>query len=95
VSRFGITLKGTYQDVQITVADAAKFRVLPQPTFDDKGRIKPVKPDPQDPDRRLGGVKGSAEDLRKDVWVVANLTGSHKLPERRGEEEKREELVER
>jgi hypothetical protein len=74
VSRFGITLKGTYQDVQITVADAAKFRVLPQPTFDDKGRIKPVKPDPQDPDRRLGGVKGSAEDLRKDVWVVANLS---------------------
>jgi hypothetical protein len=73
VSRFGITLKRTYQDVQITVADAAKFRVLPQPEYDDKGRLKPRKPDPKDPDRRLGGVKGSAADLRKDVWVVANL----------------------
>jgi hypothetical protein len=73
VSRFGITLKRTYQDVTITVADAAKIRVLPQPEYDDKGRLKPRKPDPKDPDRRLGGVKGSAADLRKDVWVVANL----------------------
>jgi hypothetical protein len=74
VSRFGITLKKSYQDVQITVADAAKFRTIPKPDFDDKGRPKPFKPDLKDPDRKLGGVKGSAEELRKDVWVVAQLS---------------------
>ena len=74
MGRFGINLKSTYQDVEITVADAAKLRVIPKPEFDDEGRVKPFKPDPKDPDRKLVGAKGSAEDLRKDVWVVAKLS---------------------
>ena len=74
MSRFGITLRTTHQDVKITVAEATKLRLIPQPTYDDKGRLKPFKPDPKDPDRRLGGTKGSAEDLRPGVWVVADLS---------------------
>jgi hypothetical protein len=60
------------------VADKAKVRVLPKNEFDDKGNIKPLKPDPKDPDRRLGGVKGSREDLRENVWVLARLSRNRK-----------------
>lgn len=74
MGQFGITLKKTYQDVKVTLAEGAKFRVIPKPEFDDKGRVKPLKPNPKDPDRNWGGVKGSAEDLSKDMWVVVNLS---------------------
>lgn len=74
MSRYGITVKNTHQDVTITLADAVKFRVVPKPEFDDRGRVKPFKPDPKDLDRKWGGVKGKAEDVRKDVWVVTNLS---------------------
>jgi hypothetical protein len=73
VSQFGVTLRNTSVDVTITVADSAKIRVLPRNEFDDKGRIKPFRPDPRDPDRRLGGRKGSFEDIEKDVWVAVKL----------------------
>ena len=62
----------------MTVADRAKIRVLPKNEFDEKGNIKRFKPDPKDPDRRLGGVKGSREDLRENVWVLARLKRNRK-----------------
>jgi hypothetical protein len=74
VSQFGITIKTVSKDVTITVAGAAKVRVLPKPVFDDKRHVKPFKPNRKDPDWRLGGAKGSVEDLRKDVWIVANCS---------------------
>jgi hypothetical protein len=74
VSQFGITLKSTFQDVEITVADAAKFRALPTPEYDEKGNLKPMYADLKDRDRALGGVKGDPSDVKKDVWIVANLT---------------------
>jgi hypothetical protein len=59
--------------VKIDVAANAKVRVLPANEFDDKGNIKPFKPDPKDPDRKLGGVPGKLEDVEKDMWVAVNL----------------------
>jgi hypothetical protein len=73
VGQFGITLRDTSVDVQISTADAAKFRVLPKNEFDDKGKPKPFKPDPKDPDRKLGGAKGEFKDIEKDVWVAVDL----------------------
>jgi hypothetical protein len=73
VAQFGATLRNTSVDVTITVADTAKIRVLPKNEFDDKGRIKRFRPDPKDPDRRLGGVKGEFKDIEKGTWVAVNL----------------------
>jgi hypothetical protein len=78
VSRFGINLKKTHQDVTVAVAENAKFRVMPKPEYDSKGKPKPFKPDPKDPDRKFGGVKGSADDLKQDDWVVVNLKRNRK-----------------
>jgi hypothetical protein len=78
VSQFGITLKRTHQDVWIAVADNARLRVLPKPEYDDKGMPKRFKPDPNDPDRKYGGVKGSIEDLKPEEWVVVNLKRNRK-----------------
>lgn len=73
MGQFGITLKNTSTDVQITMADKAKIRVLPRNEFDDKGNIKPFKIDKKDPDWRLGGAKGEFKDIEKDGWVAVNL----------------------
>jgi hypothetical protein len=59
--------------VTVTVAQKAKIRVLPKNEFDEKGRIKPFKPDKKDPDRRLGGVKGTFKDVEQDMWVTVKL----------------------
>jgi hypothetical protein len=74
VGRFGITMRQTFVDVKVTLADAVKVRVQPQPEYNDKGKPIPFKPDPKDPDRRLGGARGSPDDVRKDTWVVAQIS---------------------
>lgn len=73
MSQFGITLQNTSVDVDITVADKAKVRVLPKNEFDDKGNIVPFKIDRKDPDWRLGGVKGETKDLEPGMWVAVTL----------------------
>jgi hypothetical protein len=47
-----------------------------KPELDEKTkRVKPesVRPDPSDPDRKLGGLKGSEKDLRTHQWVAVAL----------------------
>jgi hypothetical protein len=78
VSRFGITLEKTQKDVTVSVAENAKIRVMPKTEYDAKGKAKPFKPDPNDPDHRLGGVKGSLGDLKPEQWVVVNLKSDRK-----------------
>ncbi len=57
--------------VEFIIAEDVKVRVPAELEFDEKGRPKPPKRDPTDPDRRLGGVKGSKDDLREGQNVVA------------------------
>lgn len=67
----------------VWVPDDTKVRVLHEPEFDAKGR--PVrstpKPDPSDPDRRLGGKRGTADDLRPGQAVRVARVGSGGAPE--------------
>jgi hypothetical protein len=60
--------------VKVTVAKDARVRVLPQNELD-KGnvKVKAVKPDPDDPDRKLGGVAGTLDDVEKGMWVAVAL----------------------
>jgi hypothetical protein len=66
--------KKTIEDV--IIADDVKVRLPAEPEFDSKGKLKKFKPDPNDPDRGLGGVKGSKDDLREGQQVVIKL-GKH------------------
>ncbi|HEV3118471.1 MAG TPA: hypothetical protein VGY58_15585 [Gemmataceae bacterium] len=61
----------------ILIAVDVKVRMPAEPEFDSKGKPKPFKPDPNDPDRKLGGVKGSKDDLREGQKVVVKV-GKHK-----------------
>ena len=74
MSRFGLKFKAVTQDVEIHVTDATKFRKAAPVEVDSKGRPKPFKPDPKDPDRRLGGLKGSMDDIKEGRWVLVNLS---------------------
>jgi hypothetical protein len=76
VGQFGVTLRKTTVDVQITADEKARYRVLPRNQFDEKGKIKPFKPDTTDPDWKLGGVKGEFKDINKDLWVTVRLRRS-------------------
>jgi hypothetical protein len=64
----------------ILIATDVKVRLPAEPEFDSKGKLKPFKPDPSDPDRKLGGVKGSRDDLRDGQQVVLTLG---KLPNKK------------
>ena|SRR5258708_16486724 len=64
----------------VIIASDVKVRVPAEPEFDSKGKLKPFKPDPSDPDRKLGGVKGSKNDLRDGQQVVLTLG---KLPNKK------------
>jgi hypothetical protein len=58
------------------MADDAKVRVPFKPEIDEKTkRVKPesIRPDPTDPDRGLGGLKGAESDLQTRQWVVVAL----------------------
>lgn len=71
-----MTYKDTYTDFEILLADEAKVRVPFKPEFDPKTkRVKPdsIRPDLNDPDRKLGGLKGSEKDLNDKQWVVVGL----------------------
>ncbi|HEV3116698.1 MAG TPA: hypothetical protein VGY58_06570 [Gemmataceae bacterium] len=57
----------------IIIADDVKVRVPAEREFDSKGKPKPFKPDPNDPDRKYGGVKGSKNDLREGQRVAVKL----------------------
>src|SRR5437879_3598181 len=57
----------------IIIADDVKVRVPAEREFDSKGKPKPFKPDPNDPDRKYGGVKGSRNDLREGQQVLVRL----------------------
>jgi hypothetical protein len=76
VGQFGVTLRKTTVDVQITADAKARYRVLPPNQFDDKGKIKPFQPDKTDPNWKLGGVKGEFKDIKKDVWLTVRLRRS-------------------
>ena len=64
----------------ILIATDVKVRLPAEPEFDSKGKLKPFKPDPNDPDRKLGGVKGTRDDLRDGQQVVLTLG---KLPNKK------------
>ena len=66
--------KVTLEDVLI--AEDVKVRLPAEQEFDSKGKPKPSKPDPNDPDRKLGGTKGSKDDLREGQQVVVKI-GKH------------------
>jgi hypothetical protein len=64
----------------VLIATDVKVRVPAEPEFDSKGKLKPFKPDPSDPDRKLGGVKGSKDDLKEGQPAVVTLG---KLPNKK------------
>ncbi len=55
------------------------IRVLAKPALDEKGLpIRgPVRPDPKDPGRRLGGVPGTSKDLKAGQMVYVWLERDH------------------
>jgi hypothetical protein len=63
------------QRLEVWLPDDVKVRVPTKPDFDAKGRPVPTNPksDPSDPDRKLGGVAGSVEDLHKNQVVQVTL----------------------
>lgn len=74
MSQFGVTLKNTSLDVTIEMDKSARYRVLPKNEFDDKGNIKPLKPDKRnDPNWKLGGVKGKFSDVETGQWAIFKL----------------------
>jgi hypothetical protein len=76
VGQFGVTLRSTSVEVEITADEKARYRVLPKNKFDDKGKLIPFKPDTKDPDWKLGGNKGEFKDIEKDAWVTVRLRRS-------------------
>lgn len=60
-------------DLDIMLADDVKVRIPYKPERDEKGKIKPFKPDPDDRDRHLGGIKGSESDLARRQFVTVHL----------------------
>jgi hypothetical protein len=65
--------RGNRKVDDILIASDVKVRLPAEPEFDEKGKPKPSRPDPNDPDRKLGGVKGSHDDLREGQRVVVSL----------------------
>ena len=78
-----MTYKNTYTDLEISLVENAKIRIPFKPEMDEKTkRIKPesVRPDPKDPDRRLGGIKGTESDLKEKQWIVVALGATREKP---------------
>jgi hypothetical protein len=71
------TLKETYE---IQVHDDVKVRLPVDIEFDDKGRPKKMKKDPNDKDAKLGGVKGAREDLANNQELEVSVS---RLPNRK------------
>jgi hypothetical protein len=72
-------IRGTYQfnqqiqDIDILLADDVKVRMPIKYERDEKGKVKPIKPDPDDHDRHYGGVKGTESDLARRQIVTVHL----------------------
>jgi hypothetical protein len=73
---------GKYKEtIDIVIDDDVKVRMPVDVEFDDKGRPKRPKKDPNDKDSRLGGVKGAREDLAngQDIVVTVGQLPNRKL----------------
>lgn len=68
------------QTVDIQVHDDVKVRLPVDLEFDDKGRPKRMKKDPNDKDSKLGGVKGAREDLANNQELEVYVS---RLPNRK------------
>jgi hypothetical protein len=62
--------------LDVIIAVDAKVRMPATQEFDEKGKPKPFKKDPNDKDSKLGGVKGAIDDLREKqtAWVTLGKT---------------------
>jgi hypothetical protein len=80
-----VQVKDDHHDREILLAEDVKVRVPPRIEFDEKtGRPKPlaIKKDLRDPERNLPGVKGTVDDLGKDLWVAVTLSKTRDKPVR-------------
>ena len=78
-----VSMKDSYFDIDMMLAEDAKIRTPFKPEYDDQTKkLKPesVRPDPNDPDRKLGGLKGSEQDLKNRDWVVVTLGTTRDKP---------------
>ncbi len=69
--------KQTY-DIQLN--DDVKVRMPMGVEFDERGKPKRMKKDPNDKDNKLGGVKGAREDLTNNQDIQVNVS---RLPNRK------------
>jgi hypothetical protein len=72
--------KTVKQTVDILLNDDVKVRMPVDVEFDDKGRPKRMKKDPNDKDSKLGGIKGAREDLAHNQEIVVKVS---RLPNRK------------
>jgi hypothetical protein len=63
----------TKRTYDLTVAEDAKIRLPAQMDFDSKGKPKPLKKDPSDPDRNMPGVRGTKDDLHEGQNVIVTI----------------------
>ncbi len=76
-----VQYKKTYkQTLDLLVNDDVKVRMPVDIEFDDKGRPKKMKKDPNDKDSRLGGIKGAREDLAHNQEIQVSVS---RLPNRK------------
>ena len=68
------------QTVDILLNDDVKVRMPVDVEFDDKGRPKKMKKDPNDKDNKLGGIKGAREDLANNQQIMVTVS---RLPNRK------------
>jgi len=61
------------QTLDVLIAIDAKIRLPAELEFDEKGKPKPFKRDPSDPDRNLPGVKGTKADLHDGQNVIVTI----------------------
>jgi hypothetical protein len=81
--RPNVTVKDSHTDVEISLADDPKVRIPFKPEIDETTKkVKPesVRPDPNDPDRKLGGLAGFGKDLQPKQWVLVTLGATRDNP---------------
>ncbi len=77
-SRYGrnIQTREVHTELELTMIQGVKVRLPHKPELDAKGRPKPVKKDPNDPDRNLPGIKGDTKDLIVGQTITATMARS-------------------
>jgi hypothetical protein len=81
--RGNVSFKDSHTDVDIMLAEDPKVRIPFRPEIDEKTKkVKPesVRPDPNDPDRKLGGLAGFGKDLQRGQWVLVTLGATRDKP---------------